>query len=89
MKERSSFVRTAFFIYITTFLCGISLWASAFLLASQPPAKPVEEEKAKALIRREKTSFGKMEAGNATAPETKGGHAQIDKESLSRRENFE
>jgi len=30
-----------------------------------------------------------MEAGNATAPETKGGHAQIDKESLSRRENFE
>ena len=34
----------------------------------------MEGEKAIALIREKKTFFGKMEAGNATAPKTKGGH---------------
>lgn len=43
----------------------------------------MEGEKARATIRREKSSFGKMETGNATAPETKGGHVRMDEQSLA------
>ena len=50
------------------------VYTTPVFLARQPPAKPVEGEKAIALIRVKKTSFGKMEAGNATAPEIQGGH---------------
>ena len=45
--------------------------------------KIVDEEIANVLLRTEKTSFGKMGTGNATAPRTKGGHVRMDEQSLS------
>ena len=59
------------------------VYTTPVFLARQPPAKPVEGEKAIALIRVKKTSFGKMGTGNATAPRTKGGHVRMDEQSLS------
>ena len=59
------------------------VYTTPVFLARQPPAKPVEGEKAIALIRVKKTSFGKMGTGNATAPRTKGGHDRMDEQSLS------
>ena len=62
---------------------GIPCWNAAFLIGKATTGTAGGGRESDSVDYEKETSFGKMEAGNATAPKTKGGHVQVDEQSLS------